>query len=143
MNHPFTSPREEDLERLETDPGGVRARAYDVVVNGWELGSGSIRIHRVETQERVFRLLGISPEEGRRRFGFLLDALKYGAPPHGGIALGLDRICAIAAGATSIREVIAFPKTTSGLDLMMKAPSEVGPDQLLDLGLEPSRPPRP
>ena len=143
MNHPFTAPREEDLERLESDPGGVRARAYDVVVNGWELGSGSIRIHRADVQERVFRLLGIGPEEGRRRFGFLLDALRFGAPPHGGIALGLDRICAIAAGATSIRDVIAFPKTTSGLDLMMKAPSDVGSDQLQDLGIELSRPPRP
>ncbi len=142
MNHPFTAPREEDLERLESDPGSVRAQAYDVVVNGWELGSGSIRIHRAEIQERVFRLLGISPEEGRTRFGFLLDALRYGAPPHGGIALGLDRICAIAAGTGSIRDVIAFPKTTSGLDLMMKAPSEVGPDQLRDLGIEPSRTPR-
>jgi aspartyl-tRNA synthetase len=141
MNHPFTSPREEDLPKLESDPGSVRARAYDVVVNGWELGSGSIRIHRADVQERVFRLLGISPEEGRQRFGFLLDALKFGAPPHGGIALGLDRICAIAAGATSIRDVIAFPKTTSGLDLMMKAPSDVGADQLRDLGIEPSKRP--
>ena len=141
MNHPFTCPRQEDLPRLESDPGSVRARAYDVVVNGWELGSGSIRIHRADVQERVFRLLGISPEEGRHRFGFLLDALKFGAPPHGGIALGLDRICAIAAGATSIRDVIAFPKTTSGLDLMMKAPSDVGVDQLRELGIEPSRRP--
>jgi aspartyl-tRNA synthetase len=141
MNHPFTAPSEEDLPRLESDPAGVRARAYDVVVNGWELGSGSIRIHRADVQERVFRLLGISPEEGRQRFGFLLDALKFGAPPHGGIALGLDRICAIAAGATSIRDVIAFPKTTSGLDLMMKAPSDVGADQLRDLGIETSRKP--
>jgi aspartyl-tRNA synthetase len=138
MNHPFTAPSEEDLPRLESDPGSVRARAYDVVVNGWELGSGSIRIHRADVQERVFRLLGISPEEGRQRFGFLLDALKFGAPPHGGIALGLDRICAIAAGATSIRDVIAFPKTTSGLDLMMKAPSDVAADQLRDLGIKPS-----
>ena len=136
MNHPFTSPREEDLHLLETDPGSVRARAYDVVLNGWELGSGSIRIHRADLQERVFRLLGISPEEGRHRFGFLLDAFRYGAPPHGGIALGLDRICALAAGATSIRDVIAFPKTTSGLDLMMKAPSDVGEDQLKELGIE-------
>jgi aspartyl-tRNA synthetase len=143
MNHPFTAPREEDLERLEADPGGVRAYAYDVVVNGWELGSGSIRIHRADVQERVFRLLGISPEEGRQRFGFLLDALRYGAPPHGGIALGLDRICAIAAGASSIRDVIAFPKTTSGLDLMMKAPSEVATDQLRELGIELPQTPRP
>ena len=143
MNHPFTAPREEDLERLESDPGSVRARAYDVVVNGWELGSGSIRIHRADIQERVFRILGISPEEGRTRFGFLLDALRYGAPPHGGIALGLDRICAIAAGTPSIRDVIAFPKTTSGLDLMMKAPSDVGSEQLKDLGIEPPAGPRP
>ncbi len=141
MNHPFTGPREEDLDRLESDPGSVRARAYDVVVNGWELGSGSIRIHRGDLQERVFRVLGISAEEGRERFGFLLEALKYGAPPPGGIALGLDRICAIAAGATSLREVIAFPKTTSGICLMTKAPADVLPGQLAELGLDPSRRP--
>jgi aspartyl-tRNA synthetase len=141
MNHPFTGPREEDLDRLESDPGSVRARAYDVVVNGWELGSGSIRIHRADLQERVFRVLGISAEEGRERFGFLLDALKYGAPPHGGIALGLDRICAIAAGASSLRDVIAFPKTTSGIDLMTKAPADVLPGQLAELGLDPPRGP--
>ncbi len=143
MNHPFTGPREEDLDRLESDPGSVRARAYDVVVNGSELGSGSIRIHRADLQERVFRVLGISEAEGRERFGFLLDALKYGAPPHGGIALGLDRICAIAAGAGSLREVIAFPKTTSGICLMTKAPAVVFPEQLRELGLEPpARPER-
>jgi aspartyl-tRNA synthetase len=141
MNHPFTSPREEDLEKLESDPGSVRARAYDVVVNGWELGSGSIRIHRADVQERVFRVLGISAEEGRERFGFLLDALRFGAPPHGGIALGLDRICAIAAGATSLRDVIAFPKTTSGICLMTKAPARVSPEQLRELGIEPLAPP--
>jgi len=137
MNHPFTSPREEDLGLLETDPGRVRARAYDVVVNGWELGSGSIRIHRADLQERVFRRLGISAEEGRERFGFLLEAFRYGAPPHGGIALGLDRLCAIAAGASSLREVIAFPKTTSGLCLMTKSPSGVDPRQLKELAIEP------
>ncbi len=140
MNHPFTSPREEDLELLETDPGRVRARAYDVVVNGWELGSGSIRIHRADIQERVFQRLGISAEQGRERFGFLLDALRYGAPPHGGIALGLDRICAIAAGATSIRDVIAFPKTTSGLCLMTKSPSRVDPEQLRELAIDEREP---
>jgi aspartyl-tRNA synthetase len=140
MNHPFTGPREEDLDRLESDPGGVRARAYDVVVNGWELGSGSIRIHRADLQERVFRVLGIGEAEGRERFGFLLEALRYGAPPHGGIALGLDRICAIAAGASSLRDVIAFPKTTSGIDLMTKAPASVMPGQLRELGLEPPKP---
>ncbi len=139
MNHPFTGPREEDLDRLESDPGSVRARAYDVVVNGWELGSGSIRIHRADLQERVFRVLGISAEEGRERFGFLLEALRYGAPPHGGIALGLDRICAIAAGATSLRDVIAFPKTTSGICLMTRAPADVLPGQLAELGLDPPR----
>ena len=137
MNHPFTAPREEDLDRLESDPASVRARAYDVVVNGWELGSGSIRIHRAELQERVFRRLGIGEEEARERFGFLLEALGYGAPPHGGIALGLDRICAIAAGATSLRDVIAFPKTTSGICLMTKAPARVFPEQLRELGLAP------
>ena len=138
MNHPFTSPRDEDLELLETDPGRVRARAYDVVVNGWELGSGSIRIHRADVQERVFRVLGISEEQGKERFGFLLDALRFGAPPHGGIALGLDRICAIAAGASSLREVIAFPKTTSGLDLMTRAPARVPAEQLAELGVRPA-----
>ena len=141
MNHPFTAPREEDVDRLESDPGSVRARAYDVVVNGWELGSGSIRIHRADLQERVFRRLGIGEEEGKERFGFLLDALRYGAPPHGGIALGLDRICAIAAGASSLRDVIAFPKTTSGLDLMTKAPARVFPEQLAELGLAPPKKP--
>ena len=139
MNHPFTAPREEDLDRLESDPGSVRARAYDVVVNGWELGSGSIRIHRADLQGRVFRRLGIGEDEARERFGFLLEALSYGAPPHGGIALGLDRICAIAAGATSLRDVIAFPKTTSGICLMTKAPANVLPEQLRELGLDPPR----
>jgi aspartyl-tRNA synthetase len=141
MNHPFTSPREEDLDLLGSNPGAVRARAYDVVVNGEELGSGSIRIHRADVQERVFRALGISAGEGRERFGFLLDALKYGAPPHGGIALGLDRICMIAAGAGSLRDVIAFPKTTSGTCLMTGSPSTVADSQLRELAIAPVRPP--
>ncbi len=135
MHHPFTSPREEDLEFLEADPGRVRARAYDVVLNGMELGGGSIRIHRTDVQSRMFRLLGIGEEEARAKFGFLLDALRFGAPPHGGIALGLDRICMIAARASSIRDVIAFPKTTSGLCLMTGSPSPVEDSQLGELGL--------
>jgi aspartyl-tRNA synthetase len=143
MNHPFTSPREEDLPWLENEPARVRARAYDVVADGWELGSGSIRIHRADLQERIFRRLGISPEQGRERFGFLLDALRYGAPPHGGIALGLDRICALAAGADSLREVIAFPKTTSGTCLMTRSPSRVDREQLRELGLAPPPEPSP
>jgi aspartyl-tRNA synthetase len=140
MNHPFTSPRDEDLRLLGSDPGRVRARAYDVVMDGEELGSGSIRIHRADVQERVFRALGISEAEGRERFGFLLDALKFGAPPHGGIALGLDRICMIAAGASSLRDVIAFPKTTSGSDLMTGSPSAVAAEQLEELGIAPVPP---
>ncbi|MCA1580352.1 MAG: aspartate--tRNA ligase [Acidobacteria bacterium] len=134
-HHPFTSPREEDLGRLEDDPGTVRARAYDVVLNGTELGGGSIRIHRADVQRRVFQSLGISEDEAREKFGFLLDALRFGAPPHGGIALGVDRICMLAAGASSIRDVIAFPKTTSGTDLMSRAPSAVSGEQLRELGI--------
>nr|MDQ5871588.1 aspartate--tRNA ligase [Acidobacteriota bacterium] len=141
MNHPFTSPRDEDLPLLDSEPGRVRARAYDVVMDGEELGSGSIRIHRADIQERVFRALGISEAEGRERFGFLLDALRYGAPPHGGIALGLDRICMLAAGAASLRDVIAFPKTTSGTCLMTGSPSTVADSQLRDLAIAPVLPP--
>jgi aspartyl-tRNA synthetase len=135
MHHPFTSPVRRDLERLESDPGSVRARAYDLVLNGTELGGGSIRIHEKETQQRVFRLLGIEEEEARERFGFLLDALCLGAPPHGGIALGLDRIVMLLAGASSLREVIAFPKTASATDLMTDAPSAVDAHQLDELGI--------
>jgi aspartyl-tRNA synthetase len=135
MHHPFTSPREEDLPILESDPGRVRARAYDVVLNGIELGGGSIRIHRADVQSRMFRLLGIGEEEARAKFGFLLDAFRFGAPPHGGIALGLDRMCMLAAGAASIRDVIAFPKTASGACLMTESPSPVSPAQLAELGL--------
>lgn len=133
VNHPFTAPREEDLPLLESEPGRVLAKAYDVILNGWELGGGSIRIHDRETQAKVFRLLGMSDEEARDRFGFFLEALEYGTPPHGGLALGLDRICALLAGETSIREVIAFPKTTAAVDLMADAPSKVDPRQLREL----------
>ena len=135
MHHPFTSPDPRDLPWLESDPGRVRARAYDVVLNGTELGGGSIRIHDRETQERVFRLLGIEAAEGRERFGFLLDALRLGAPPHGGLALGLDRMVMLMAGASSLRDVIAFPKTASATCLMTEAPSAVDARQLAELGV--------
>jgi aspartyl-tRNA synthetase len=136
MHHPFTSPREEDLDKIESDPSACKARAYDLVLNGSEIGGGSIRIHRPDIQERVFGTLGITPEKARARFGFLLDALESGAPPHGGIALGWDRIIALMCGETNIREVIAFPKTASAVDLMCDAPSAVDPEQLHELELE-------
>ena len=135
MHHPFTSPREEDLPYLESDPGRVKARAYDVVLNGMELGGGSIRIHRPDVQSRVFSRLGIGPDEARAKFGFLLDAFRFGAPPHGGIALGLDRILMILTGGSSIRDVIAFPKTASGTCLMTESPGPVDPAQLSELGI--------
>jgi aspartyl-tRNA synthetase len=136
VNHPFTAPREEDLHRLESSPGEVLAKAYDVILNGWELGGGSIRIHDRETQATVFRLLGLSDEDAKHRFGFFLESLEYGTPPHGGLALGLDRICALLAGETSIREVIPFPKTTQAVDLMCDAPSTVDPKQLRELSIK-------
>ncbi len=136
-HHPFTSPHEEDIQSgaLVNDKGAVRALAYDVVLNGTELGSGSIRIHRKDVQQEIFRSLGMSDEEARERFGFFLDALEYGTPPHGGIALGLDRIVMILAGAASLREVIAFPKTAKAIDLMVDAPTTVSDQQLRELRL--------
>ena len=134
-HHPFTSPHDEDMDKLESDPAMVRALAYDVVLNGTELGSGSIRIHRQDVQSRIFSALGMTDEEARSRFGFFLEALEYGTPPHGGIALGLDRIVMILAGADSLREVIPFPKTAAAKDLMMEAPTPVAAAQLRDLGI--------
>ncbi len=134
-HHPFTSPHEEDMGILESDPGAARSLAYDVVLNGTELGSGSIRIHRQDIQSIIFKALGMSPEEQQLRFGYFLEALQYGTPPHGGIALGLDRIVMILAGATSLREVIPFPKTAKAIDLMMDAPTPVSDKQLKELGI--------
>jgi aspartyl-tRNA synthetase len=137
MHHPFTSPIDEDIEKLGgQDLGGVRAKAYDLVFNGSELGGGSIRIHRADVQARIFEALGLTPEEAREKFGFFLDALSYGTPPHGGIALGLDRIVMIFARAKSLRDVIAFPKVASGSDLMTDSPSAVSPAQLAELKIK-------
>jgi aspartyl-tRNA synthetase len=136
-HHPFTSPHEEDMDRLVSDPASVRARYYDLAMNGLELGSGSIRIHRQDIQQQIFRALGMSDEEAKKRFGFFLEALQYGTPPHGGIALGLDRLVMILAGASSLREVIAFPKTAKAIDLMVDAPSTVRDEQLKELHIRP------
>jgi len=137
MHHPFTSPMDDDVALLDTDPGKARAKAYDLVLNGSEIGGGSTRIHDAGVQGRMFDLLNISAEEQKLRFGFFLEALEYGTPPHGGIALGLDRLCAILSNESSIREVIAFPKTAAAVDLMTSAPSTVSQRQLRELHLLP------
>jgi aspartyl-tRNA synthetase len=139
-HHPFTSPRPDDAGRIESDPLSVRAQAYDLVLNGWELGGGSVRIHEESLQRRIFAALKLTPEESEEKFGFFLTALRYGAPPHGGIALGLDRTVALLTGTTSIRDVIAFPKTTSATCLMTGSPGRVDPDQLEDLHIRPIPP---
>src|ERR1051326_2101138 len=136
MHHPFTSPLDEDVDKLEEKPGEVRAKAYDLVLNGSEIGGGSIRIHDAALQARLFHRLGIGDEEAKMRFGFFLEALTYGTPPHGGIALGEARIVAILCGESSIREVIAFPKTANAVDLMSGAPSPVDAKQLKELHLK-------
>jgi aspartyl-tRNA synthetase len=134
-HHPFTMPHPEDLEHLESSPLTARSQAYDLVLNGWELGSGSVRIHRPDVQQRIFSMLGIGPEDAQERFGFLLDAFRFGAPPHAGFAVGVDRFVAILAGEENIREVIAFPKTQSGIDPLTNAPTAIDPRQLRELGL--------
>ena len=141
MHHPFTAPKNDDPAALRASPGGALAKAYDMVLNGSEIGGGSVRIHRQEMQSTVFELLGIGAEEAQRKFGFLLDALRYGAPPHGGIAFGLDRICALMSGVDSIRDVIAFPKTQKAACLMTDAPSEVDETQLRELHIKLRKPP--
>jgi aspartyl-tRNA synthetase len=142
LHHPFTSPKEEHLDRLESDPGACHSRAYDMVLNGTEVGGGSMRIYRPEVQAAVFTALGIDEQEAQDKFGFLLDALKYGCPPHGGIAFGLDRLVMLMTGARSIREVMAFPKTQTAACLLTEAPSEVSTQQLLELGIRVSKPPK-
>jgi aspartyl-tRNA synthetase len=133
LHHPFTAPKPDSLERLEDAPGAALSRAYDMVLNGSEIGGGSIRIHRPEVQSRVFRLLGIGPEEAEEKFGFLLNALKYGCPPHGGMAFGLDRLVMLMSGARTIRDVMAFPKTQTAACLLTGAPSDVAQAQLREL----------
>lgn len=135
MHHPFTSPNPEDIDRMETNPGAVRANAYDMVINGVEVGGGSIRIHDTQLQQRMFKCLGFTPEQAEKQFGFLLNAFKYGAPPHGGIAFGFDRLVSMFAGLDSIRDTIAFPKNNSGRDVMIDSPSELSAEQFKELGI--------
>ncbi|HET7178924.1 MAG TPA: amino acid--tRNA ligase-related protein, partial [Chryseosolibacter sp.] len=135
MHHPFTSPKPEDVSLLDSEPGRVRANAYDMVINGTEVGGGSIRIHDRAMQQRMFAKLGFTDEEARKQFGFLMEAFEYGAPPHGGIAFGFDRLCSIFGGADSIRDFIAFPKNNAGRDVMIDSPSTISQEQLKELGL--------
>jgi aspartyl-tRNA synthetase len=135
MHHPFTSPKPEDADKLSTDPGSVKANAYDLVINGVEIGGGSIRIHDKELQQKMFKALGFTDEEAKNQFGFLMEAFEFGAPPHGGIAFGFDRLCAMFGGSESIRDYIAFPKNNSGRDVMIDSPSAVSNDQLEELGI--------
>ena len=136
MHHPFTSPNPEDIPLLDSDTGAVRANAYDMVINGVEVGGGSIRIHDSQLQDKMFKLLGFTEERAQQQFGFLMNAFKYGAPPHGGLAFGLDRLVSIFAGLDSIRDCIAFPKNNSGRDVMLDAPGELEPGQLEELSLK-------
>ena len=135
MHHPFTSPKPEDIHLLDTDPAAVRANAYDMVINGVEVGGGSIRIHDSQLQNKMFELLGFTPERAQEQFGFLMNAFKFGAPPHGGLAYGLDRWVSLFAGLDSIRDCIAFPKNNSGRDVMLDAPAALDPSQLEELNL--------
>jgi aspartyl-tRNA synthetase len=136
VHHAFTAPKPEHLDHLEADPGEVLADAYDIVCNGNEIGGGSIRIHREDVQSRVFKVMGLSADEAEEKFGFLLEGLRYGAPPHGGIAFGWDRVCALLAGTPSIREVIAFPKTGGGQDPLTGAPAPITPEQRKEAGVD-------
>ena len=136
MHHPFTAPKPNDIEKLNNDPSSVRANAYDLVINGNEIGGGSIRIHDKDLQSLMFKHLGFSDEEAKDQFGFLMEAFEYGAPPHGGVAFGFDRLCAIIGGHEGIRDFIAFPKNNSGRDVMLDAPSNIDKDQLDELGLK-------
>ena len=136
MHHPFTHPADEDIERLLTDPGSVKAKAYDIVLNGVEVGGGSIRIHERDLQKKMFEALGLSDEEAAEKFGFLLEAFRYGAPPHGGLAYGFDRLVMLMLGESSIREVIAFPKNQNAQCLMSEAPGDISPEQLEELSIQ-------
>jgi len=136
MHHPFTSPKPEDIPMLDTDPGKVRANAYDMVLNGSEIGGGSIRIHDRKTQQLMFNHLGFTEEEAKKQFGFLMEAFEFGAPPHGGIAFGFDRLCSLFGGTDSIRDYIAFPKNNAGRDVMIDTPSTISEEQLKELGIQ-------